>query len=260
MFVLTMFFRNFAPSKIKQQSTMKSTTQTPTTESTKFVAYYRVSTKRQNLGLDAQQTMVANYINTYGGNIIAEHSEKESAKGSNISNRIELHTAIAECKKQHATLIVAKLDRLSRDVEQTFAIFNSGINIVVAEYPELDTLQLGIFATIAQHERELISKRTKAALAVKKSNGAKLGSLNGKSNSFTSESAKEMRQRHIDKSNSNPNNIRAWHRVSSLMNNHNAVEIAEILNAEQYTTPSGNGVWRDVQVRRLIKRYNNAIA
>lgn len=236
---------------------MKETTATSTTAA-KFVAYYRVSTRRQNLGLEAQQNTVANYCKVYGGSVVAEYSEKESAKASNMNNRTALQSAIAECKKQHAALIVAKLDRLSRDVEQTFHLFNSGIQIVVAEYPELDTIQLSIFSGFAQHEREMISARTKAALQAKKAKGAKLGSLNGKSNCFTAESAAVMRERNSAAARTNKNSIRAWNRIQQLMPECNAVKIAEILNIEGFDTPTGKGVWFPTQVRRLIARNTQA--
>lgn len=134
----------------------------------KYVAYYRVSTKRQNLGLDAQRNTVTNYINNIGGSLINSYEEKESGK---CDNRTELLNAIDYCKANKATLVIAKLDRLSRNVSFIFALKDAGINFYCCDIPECNTLTLGVFATIAQSERETISIRTKLALQAKKRKG-----------------------------------------------------------------------------------------
>lgn len=138
----------------------------------KYIAYYRVSTSKQGdsgLGLEAQRNDVMRYTN---GNILTEFTDVASGKKS---TRPELENAIAMAKSENAVLIFAKLDRLSRDVEFIFSIRNAGIEIVCCDLPDLNTLTIGIFATMAQYERELISERTKKALAVKKAQGVKLG-------------------------------------------------------------------------------------
>ena len=132
-----------------------------------FVAYCRVSTEGQGIGLDAQQTIIADYVKNAGGVILDTISEKES--GKETINRPGLQKAIATCKAQGATLIVAKLDRLSRDVADIFAIKKTrGLVFEVCDMDAQDTLTLGIFATLAQKERELISRRTGEALAALK--------------------------------------------------------------------------------------------
>jgi DNA invertase Pin-like site-specific DNA recombinase len=141
----------------------------------KYVAYYRVSTKKQGssgLGLDAQQNS-ANYFLKAGDLIIKEFTEIESGKNN---ERIELEKAIIYSRNNNATLLVAKLDRLSRNVSFIFTLRDSGINFVCADIPDANTLTIGIFAAMAQYERELISKRTKDALQAKKENGFSLGS------------------------------------------------------------------------------------
>lgn len=144
-----------------------------------YIIYYRVSTKKQGrsgLGLSAQKTMCENYLNGIpNAKLIAEYTDIESGKDN---NRTQLTKAITECKKQSATLVIAKLDRLSREVEFIFNLRNSGVDFVCCDMPDFNTLTLGIFATIAQHERELISERTKKALAEKKKQGYKLGTPN----------------------------------------------------------------------------------
>jgi hypothetical protein len=149
------------------------------TPATKYIAYYRVSTAKQGasgLGLEAQKAEV---IRTVGNGIILnEFTDIESGKNN---NRVNLEAAISECKKAGATLIIAKLDRLSRDVEFLFKLKNSGIEIKACDLSDFNTLTLGIFATMAQHERELISKRTKDGLRAKKERepNFKFGNPNG---------------------------------------------------------------------------------
>lgn len=145
----------------------------------KFVAYYRVSTVRQGqsgLGLDAQRTAVAEYLNGGKWKLLAEVTEIETGKGSNaMDRRPQLREALALCKKENATLIIAKLDRLSRDVEFLFAIRNGNVEVRACDMPQATTLEFGIRALFAQHEREVISQRTRDALAAAKARGVKLG-------------------------------------------------------------------------------------
>ncbi|WP_460673874.1 recombinase family protein [Larkinella ripae] len=139
----------------------------------KYVANYRVSTAKQGrsgLGLDAQKAAVAGFVKD--APIIDEFIEIESGKNN---QREQLQQAINAAKKHGATLIIAKLDRLSRNVAFIFALRDSGVNFQCVDLPEASTLTVGIFATLAQHERELISGRTKAALAEKIAQGANLG-------------------------------------------------------------------------------------
>ena len=139
-----------------------------------YVAYYRVSTQKQGqsgLGLAAQKEIVKNYIAK--NKLLNEYTEIESGRKK---NRTELNKAIAQCKDTKATLIIAKLDRLARNVSFVFALRESGINFVACDLPDFNTLTLGVFASFAQFEAERISQRTKDALAAKKRQGFKLGS------------------------------------------------------------------------------------
>jgi DNA invertase Pin-like site-specific DNA recombinase len=140
----------------------------------KYIAYYRVSTKQQGasgLGLDAQRAAVRSFTKCKTC-IIAEYTEIESGKKD---KREQLNAAIAHAKEAGATLVIAKLDRLSRNASFIFALRDSGVEFVCADMPQANTLTIGIFATLAQHERELISQRTKAALQAKKAQGFALG-------------------------------------------------------------------------------------
>lgn len=136
----------------------------------KYVSYIRVSTQKQGrsgLGLEAQQATIRAYLQA-GDEHIAEYREVESGKDD---SRPELQKAIEHAKREGATLLIAKLDRLSRNVSFIFALRDSKVDFRALDLPDANTLTIGIFATMAQHERELISQRTKAALAAKKARG-----------------------------------------------------------------------------------------
>jgi DNA invertase Pin-like site-specific DNA recombinase len=141
-----------------------------------FVAYFRVSTARQGqsgLGLEAQQQAVKQYLNGGNWQILAEFTEVESGKRS--SNRPKLAEAIELCKKHKATLIIAKLDRLARNVHFISGLMESGIEFIAVDNPNANRLMLHLLAAFAEHEREQISQRTKDALAAAKARGVKLG-------------------------------------------------------------------------------------
>jgi DNA invertase Pin-like site-specific DNA recombinase len=140
-----------------------------------FIAYYRVSTVKQGasgLGLEAQREMVRKYLDGGAWNLLDEFTEIESGKKDDRPN---LTKAIKLCQLKNAKLVVSKLDRLSRDLHFITSLQKSGIKFVVAENPDMNELTVHIFAAMAQHERKLISKRTKEALAMAKKRGVKLG-------------------------------------------------------------------------------------
>jgi DNA invertase Pin-like site-specific DNA recombinase len=142
----------------------------------KYVLYYRVSTQQQGrsgLGLEAQRAAVEAFMDANGPRtVIASFTEVESGKNN---DRPQLMAAIKRCKQTRATLLVAKLDRLGRNAAFLFTLRDSGVKFVAADMPEANTLMLGIMISMAQYERELISTRTKAALAAAKARGVKLG-------------------------------------------------------------------------------------
>jgi DNA invertase Pin-like site-specific DNA recombinase len=142
----------------------------------KLIAYYRVSTRKQGdsgLGLEAQRTIVANYARSVNGEIVAEFVEVESGK---VRNRPQLQSAIAACHMEDATLTVAKLDRLSRNVAFTAALKDSGLDFVCCDNPNATRLTIDILAAVAADEARRTSERTKAALEALKARGVKLGS------------------------------------------------------------------------------------
>ncbi len=146
-----------------------------TDKKTKFIAYYRVSTDRQGksgLGLEAQRNAVVDYLNGGKWDLIEEYVEIESGKRN---DRPELIKALEACKKKKATLVIAKLDRLARNVSFISGLMEAGIDFIAVDFPEANRLTLHIMAAVAEHEREMISQRTKAALQVAKAKGRKLG-------------------------------------------------------------------------------------
>jgi DNA invertase Pin-like site-specific DNA recombinase len=142
----------------------------------KFVSYLRVSTKRQGdsgLGLEAQRKAVSDFLNGGNWQLVEELVEVESGKHDH--NRPALHKALEACKVYGAKLVIAKLDRLSRDPVFLLSLRDAGIDFVAADMPNANRLTVGIMAMVAEQEREFISQRTKAALQAAKARGVKLG-------------------------------------------------------------------------------------
>ncbi|OYD81368.1 recombinase family protein [Azospirillum brasilense] len=145
----------------------------------KFVAYYRCSTEKQGrsgLGLEAQQAAVRSYLNGGNWKLLAEFTEVESGKRN---DRPKLEEAKELCRLTGATLVIAKLDRLSRDAVFLLNLKNAGIEFVAADMPNANRLTVGIMALVAENEREAISQRTKTALAAAKARGTRLGNPQG---------------------------------------------------------------------------------
>jgi DNA invertase Pin-like site-specific DNA recombinase len=147
-------------------------------ETMKYVAYYRVSTQKQGksgLGLEVQVKMVADFVKNNGGQIIAEYKEVESGKHD---DRPELMKAMKHASLVGGRLLVGKLDRLSRDLHFITSLQKSRVDFVVSDMPGCDSFTINIYGALAQREREMISARTKAGLAVAKARGVKLGTNN----------------------------------------------------------------------------------
>lgn len=141
----------------------------------RFVAYYRVSTQQQGrsgLGLEAQQEAVRRYLNGGAWELVGAYTEVESGRKV---DRPQLVAALVECKRQGATLIVAKLDRLARNVHFVSGLIESGVDFVAADMPQANKTMIQMHAVMAEWERDQISKRTKDALAAAKARGVKLG-------------------------------------------------------------------------------------
>lgn len=145
-----------------------------------YIAYFRVSTQRQGrsgLGLEAHQQAVNVFLHGHGELIIDSFTEIESGRKN---DRPQLAAALDACRKHKAVLIIAKLDRLARNLHFISGLMESGVEFIAVDMPEANRLTIHIIAAVAEHERETISQRTKAALQAVKTRGTKLGSPNPK--------------------------------------------------------------------------------
>lgn len=214
----------------------------------KYVAYYRVSTKKQGasgLGLDAQKMQVQSFTKNCTDCILAEFTEVESGKKD---DRGELQKAIETAKAAGATLLIAKLDRLSRNAGFIFALRDSGVNFVCADMPEANTLTIGIFAVMAQHERELISSRTKAGLQAAKARGKKLGKPANLTDAARAK-AEAVRVKKARNGNAQALELIGLYRKNGLTFR----QIVDKLNAGGYKTNRGNN-WAVSSVKMLEAR------
>lgn len=221
----------------------------------KYICYYRVSTQKQGrsgLGLEAQRTMCENFVSSSNGRIINSYVEIESGKNN---NRIELMKAIDECKSTNSILLIARLDRLSRNIEFIFSLKNSGVNFSCVDLPELNTMTLGIFATFAQSERERISERITVALAEKKKKGVKLGKSENLANNFNKAYHNSLLTRQTNAM-ENENNRKAGLLIVSLRNSGKTWDsITKTLNENGFKSRRG-GTLHQTQVQRLYERYS----
>jgi len=160
----------------------------------KVISYVRVSTKRQGesgLGLEAQQEAVARHCRSTGARLLKEYVEIESGKKS---DRPELVAALADCRRRKATLVVAKLDRLARNVHFLSSVMESSTDFVALDMPNANRLTVHIMSAVAEDEARRISERTKLALSALKARGVKLGAANPKCRNLT-DSARRRGQR-----------------------------------------------------------------
>lgn len=204
-----------------------------------YVAYYRVSTQKQGcsgLGLNAQKNTVNNFVND-NGSIIAEYTEIETGKNN---NRIELNKAIETAKNNNATLIIAKLDRLSRNASFIFQLQDSQIDFIACDIPQANRMTIGIFALLAEQERQFISERTSAALQAKKAQGAVLGTPQN----FTDKTRAKGRLAYHNIAIENENNKRAFAMVKALRNSGLSYrQIANELNTNGFKTSTGKSFY-----------------
>lgn len=149
-----------------------------------IISYLRVSTARQGasgLGLEAQRATVAAHVAAGGHTLVAEYVEVESGRKA---DRPQLAAALSACKLHRATLVIAKLDRLARNVAFIANLMDGGVDFLACDMPHANRLTLHLLAAIAEHEREMISQCTKAALQAAKARGKRLGNPNGAAGLF----------------------------------------------------------------------------
>lgn len=214
----------------------------------KFVAYYRVSTDRQGksgLGLEAQRAAVLGYLNGGAWELVEEFTEVESGKKN---DRPQLAAALAAAKKAKATLIIAKLDRLARNVAFVANVMESGVEFVAVDNPHANKLTVHILAAVAEHEREMISARTKAALEAAKARGAVLGNRTNLEEARAK--AEEKRRAKADQGAANVLPIIRQIQAAGMIT---LRDIAGALNARGIPTARG-GQWEAKAVKRVLDR------
>jgi len=229
-----------------------------------IIAYYRVSTKQQGdsgLGLDAQKAAVEAYARNAGARILASYREVESGK---LAERPELVRALAHARRSKATLVVAKLDRLARNVAFLSALMRSGVDFVCGDNPHANKLTIHILAAVAEDEAERISARTKAALAAAKARGTLLGSARPDHWKGREEArlAGLARGRAVSAKVAAKAASEAYADLAPAMKQWRAEgltleSIAGRLNAEGHTTRRGRP-WNPTQVLRVLQRAKAA--
>jgi DNA invertase Pin-like site-specific DNA recombinase len=217
----------------------------------KFVSYLRVSTQKQGrsgLGLEAQREAVTGFLNGGPWKLIQEMVEVESGKHS---DRPELAKALSLCRIHRATLLVAKLDRLARNVAFISTLMESKVKFVAVELPQANELTIHILAAMAEYEAKMCSERTKAGLAVAKARGTKLGGLKWNLSSVSSRGRKvalkvrrQARQQFV-------NDVLPVIREKQEQGAGSLRQIAAALNADGTPAPRG-GEWSAVQVQRVL--------
>ena len=224
---------------------------------TDFIAYYRVSTKKQSLGLDAQKDIISTFVASAGGTIIAEYQEKESGKDvhgeSRLSNRPILIEALNECKRLGATLIVAKVDRLTRDIEDGAYVFKN-YRVQFCDHPDITPLELGIFLGMAMQEREFISQRTKQGMAksLKQAGNPHLLIKTEEGRSLIQRNHELIKRNRKARADSATANVKAFATIKYLKGT--LREKADYLNRNGFVT-TNNKTWHPTSVSRLIDRY-----
>jgi DNA invertase Pin-like site-specific DNA recombinase len=219
----------------------------------KFVSYLRVSTQRQGksgLGLEAQRDAVAGYLNGGQWTLVSEIVEVESGKRS---DRPELAKALSLCRLHRAVLLVAKLDRLARNVAFISALMESGVKFVAVDLPQANELTVHIMAAMAEYEAKAIKARTKAALAVAKARGKKLGGLRWDITKVGDKGRKVALRTRQESAAKYRADVLPLIQEKQRQGATTLRAIAEALNAEGTPAPRG-GEWSAVQVQRILKQ------
>lgn len=219
----------------------------PPATSSKFAVYYRVSTARQGasgLGLEAQKAAVAQYVSGVAGEVVAEFEEMESGRKSD-QDRPQLAKALAVCKRTGACLLVAKLDRLARNVHFVSGLMQSKVRFVACDLPEANDLTIHIMAAFAEHEAKRIGERTRDALAAAKKRGVALGKTGRANLKRNLEERKATADAFAERLRREVRGMQAEGLTPA--------EMVRELNAKGVTTALG-GQWQQVQLSRVIKR------
>ena len=220
-------------------------------QKTKYVAYYRVSTDRQGrsgLGLEAQRQAVNAFLLTGSSSVVGDFVEIESGRKS---DRPELQKALAMCRVHAAVLLVAKLDRLSRNAHFLLGLKEAGVEFVCTDMPSANRVTVGIMAIVAEEEARMISSRTKAALREAKRRGTRLGTPN-----LTDDARRKGRARaadcRIERARRRASDLRPMFEAMERDGIRSALARAACLNERGVPTPRG-GRWTATQVQRTLR-------
>jgi len=220
-----------------------------------FVSYLRVSTQKQGtsgLGLDAQRAAVEGFMKTTGGALINEYQEVETGKGSDaLAKRPTLRAALEFCRRKGATLVIAKLDRLARNVHFVSGLMESRVRFVACDMPEANELTIHIMAAFAEHEAKRISQRTKEALAIARSRGVVLGSAGAANLKSNVETRQQAASAAVERLRPVFEGMRSRGLSQRLM--------AAELNSIGIPTPKG-GQWRLSQIQRALARLDSTVS
>ncbi|TAL62174.1 MAG: recombinase family protein [Legionella sp.] len=216
----------------------------------KFIAYHRVSTQKQGLsglGLEAQKQTVLTYLNGGNWELVQEFVEVETGKGADaLDRRPQLKAAIDACKKQKATLIIAKLDRLARNVHFISGLLESGVDFVCADMPQANKVMLQMYSVMAEWERDQISARTKSALQAAKARGVILGAAGATNLKPNIEARQEAADEFANKLKGIIEGMKAQGLSQRAM--------LEELNGLGIKTAKG-GEWSLIQLQRVMARF-----
>lgn len=219
----------------------------------KYISYLRVSTQKQGtsgLGLQAQREIIKTYLKDTQPT--AEFIEVESGRKTD-TGRPQLHKALEQCRNEQCTLIVAKLDRLARNVAFLSALLDSNVEIVFCDFPMANKMVLQIVGAISQYEAELISTRTRQALQAKKAQGAHLGNPSSLA-AYRGEAIKASTAKRTAKAHANDNNRRAKAMIRALQDSGLTTrQIADQLNATGFKTSQG-GQFYSATVSRIKRQ------
>jgi DNA invertase Pin-like site-specific DNA recombinase len=219
-----------------------------------IVSYLRVSTARQGasgLGLEAQRAAVASFAAVAAHTLVSEFVEVESGAKN---HRPQLTAALATCRLHRATLIIAKLDRLARNVAFIANLMDGGVEFVACDLPHANRLTLHLLAAIAEHEREMISQRTKAALQAAKARGVGLGNPNGAAALLDGCAAAARASAAVRQAKATHHAAAVGPMLAELSRaGLNSREVAADLNRRGVPSPSGRA-WYPEQVRRTLAR------
>jgi DNA invertase Pin-like site-specific DNA recombinase len=226
-----------------------------------FVAYYRLSTSKQGLGLDAQKELVTRYLNGGDWTLAGEFTDIESGKRSD--NRPRLQEALTLCRESGATLLIAKLDRLSRNLAFLSALMESEVTFIACDMPIASKVTLQFMAVMAEYEREMISTRTKEGLKAITERVAKDGSYTSKAGNVITHlgtpkpEASDTTKARAARAATADEHARKLAPMIRMMRKGGATlkQIAEELTRTKVETSRG-GAWDATTVKRILDRAN----